>query len=334
MHFMHKMVDIYSFFLFDKPTEAWYNKEEMGHSPQKTPARRDESRERKRIMAVNNGIFIRFPNGLEKALTLSYDDGVYEDIRLVEIMQKHGLRGTFNVNAELYADKEYIPTGEKTWGKRLTREQVTELFSREGVEPAMHGKTHAHLQTMPMPQAIYEVIQDRALLEKQFGHIVRGMAYAYGTYNDESVQALRDCGILFCRGTIPSEDTRLPVDWLRLKPTCHHNHPKMPELCDRFLKLKVGTRDDARMFYLWGHSYEFERDDNWDRIEQFAEKMGGHEDIWYATNTEIFEYVEAFKALRFTVDMEKAYNPTATPLWFIFHETLYEVGAGQTVDLH
>ena len=63
-------------------------------------------------MAANNGIFIRFPNGLGKALTLSYDDGVYEDIRLVEIMQKHGLRGTFNINGELFAEKEYIPTGE------------------------------------------------------------------------------------------------------------------------------------------------------------------------------------------------------------------------------
>lgn len=284
-------------------------------------------------MAANNGIFIRFPNGLAKALTLSYDDGVYEDIRLVEIMTKHGLRGTFNINAELFAEAEYVPAGEKKWGKRLTREQATELFSREGMEPAMHGKTHAHLQTMPMPQAIYEVIQDRALLEKQFGRILRGMAYAYGTYNDESVQALRDCGVLFCRGTIPSESTRLPEDWLRLKPTCHHKHPKMPALCERFLEKAIGTREDACLFYLWGHSYEFEKDDNWHLIEEFAEKMGGREEIWYATNTEIFEYIESFKALRFTVDMEKAYNPTATPVWFMFHEKLFTVGAGETVSL-
>ena len=39
-----------------------------------------------------------FPGKKRKVLTLSYDDGVEQDIRLVEIMKKHGLKGTFNIN--------------------------------------------------------------------------------------------------------------------------------------------------------------------------------------------------------------------------------------------
>ena len=44
-------------------------------------------------------VFMRFPGGAYKVVTLSYDDNVEEDVRLVEIMKKHGLKGTFNLNS-------------------------------------------------------------------------------------------------------------------------------------------------------------------------------------------------------------------------------------------
>ena len=34
-------------------------------------------------------IFMRFPGGKSKDLTLSYEDGVAQDICLIEIMKKH-----------------------------------------------------------------------------------------------------------------------------------------------------------------------------------------------------------------------------------------------------
>ena len=46
---------------------------------------------------------ILFPGGLKRALTLSYDDGVEQDVRLIEIMNRHGLKGTFNLNSGAYA---------------------------------------------------------------------------------------------------------------------------------------------------------------------------------------------------------------------------------------
>ena len=46
---------------------------------------------------------MRFPGGLAKALTFSYDDGVEQDIRLVEILDKYGMKGTFNLNSGCYA---------------------------------------------------------------------------------------------------------------------------------------------------------------------------------------------------------------------------------------
>ena len=55
-----------------------------------------------------SSIFMRFPGGKTRALTLSYDDGVEQDIRLIEIMKKNGLKGTFNVNSGLYAPEGTI----------------------------------------------------------------------------------------------------------------------------------------------------------------------------------------------------------------------------------
>lgn len=38
-------------------------------------------------------------NGKKKAVTFSFDDGVTQDIRLIEIFNKYGLKGTFNLNS-------------------------------------------------------------------------------------------------------------------------------------------------------------------------------------------------------------------------------------------
>ncbi|MBQ9132762.1 MAG: polysaccharide deacetylase family protein, partial [Clostridia bacterium] len=222
---------------------------------------------------------------------------------------------------------------ENPWANFLTKKEALELYSKEGIEPAMHGLTHAHLQTLPLPQAMCEVMQDRENLEEMFGKEIRGMAYAYGTFNDDSVRVLEDCGVLYCRTTVSTEKFKLPTDWLRLPATCHHKNPQLPALTQKFTKHEIGMQEEAQLFYLWGHSYEFAKDNNWQIIEDFAAAIGNREDIWYATNTEIFEYIEDFKRLRFDTTMTRAINPTARPLWFSFHKTLYCVQPGQTLAL-
>ena len=41
--------------------------------------------------------FLRFPNFRKKAVTLSYDDGVIYDKRLMRILDEYGLKATFNL---------------------------------------------------------------------------------------------------------------------------------------------------------------------------------------------------------------------------------------------
>ena len=50
--------------------------------------------------------FLRFPGFKLKALTLSYDDGVVQDIRMIKILDKYGIKGTFNVNSGSYLPED------------------------------------------------------------------------------------------------------------------------------------------------------------------------------------------------------------------------------------
>ncbi len=108
------------------------------------------------------------------------------------------------------------------------------------------------------------------------------MAYPYGAFDDTVVQALALAGICYSRTTICTEKFTIPEDWLRLNPTCHYKNPLLTELGSSFLALN--PKMNPQMFYVWGHSYEFDQLDNWDVMDQFAQQMTGREDVWYATN--------------------------------------------------
>lgn len=272
-------------------------------------------------------MFMRFPGGKKKALTLSYDDGVEQDIRLIDIMKKNGLKGTFNLNSGLYAEEGTVYEPGRIH-RRLTREQATKVYGSSGMEVAVHGLTHPFLEQLPVNVCTAEIAKDRENLEEQFGTIVRGMAYPYGTYNDSVVSSLKQTGIAYSRTTISTWDFRLPEDWLRLTATCHHKDERLMELAEKFVK--EPPRYKSWLFYLWGHSYEFEADDNWEVIEKFAAYTGKRDEIWYATNLELYDYVTAYERLLFTMDGKKVCNPTNVDVYFDKDDTGYCVKAGET----
>ncbi len=258
-------------------------------------------------------LYMRFPGGFDRTLTLSYDDGVDQDIRLIEIMNKNGIKGTFNINSGLYA-----PEG-KVWAegsihRRMSLSQVKELYTGSGHEVAVHALTHSWLEQLPVERVAYEIIKDRENLEAQFGCIVRGMAYPYGTLNDRAVEVIRNCGIVYARTTAKTYNFDMPKDWLRLPMTCAHADARLMELGEKFVSAKFANA--PKMFYVFGHAYEFDRDNNWEVIERFCEFMGGRDNIWYATNIEIYEYTKAFESLVYSVDGSIVHNPTATKVWY------------------
>ena len=278
-------------------------------------------------------MYMKFPGHTIKTFTMSYDDDTVHNARLIEIMQKYGLKGTFNLNSGCFAAK----SGEG----HMTEQEAVEVFSHagNGIEIAMHGVRHGFLHEMTPSQKSYELVGDKAALEKKFGVIIRGGAYAYGQYDDQSVEILHNADIRYFRTTVSTERFDLPKqseDWLKLPATCHHENPRLFEIADRFINLSIDPieyRNHPQMFYLWGHSYEFHNNRNWDRIEELAKKLAGREDIWFATNIEIYDYVKAYSDLITSADGKRLYNTSAQTLYFAHNGVDYTLGGGKTLCL-
>lgn len=270
--------------------------------------------------------YIRFVDGKSKAFTLSYDDGVKADLRLLEIMQKNGLKGTFNLNSRLF-DCE-------CWHGRMDEEATFNAFACSGQEVALHGARHIFLNKVPLAEAVKEVVDNRQYLEEKFGRIVRGMAYAYNGFTPDIKRVIKDCGVVYARTTNSTETFAIPEDFLEWNPTCHHTSQKLGELADKFLNSSPEEEFKHRegwLFYVWGHSYEYDDNGDWNVIESLAERLNGRGDVWFATNIEIYEYVTAYNNLVFSLDGERAYNPSAIPVWIEVRGKVYKICAGQSV---
>ena len=277
-----------------------------------------------------NHRYMRFPSGKRKAVTLSYDDGVEQDIHLMELLEQYQMKCTFNLNSGCYPPEGTVyPAG--TIHRRMPESEVSRLYRSPFVEVAGHSFTHPFLEQITPSQVMKEIVDDRIKLEKQFGRLIRGFAYPYGTYNDTVVELLRAAGIVYARTVKSHHGFTLPKDWLRLETTCHHDDPMLTELAMRFVT--ETPERDSWLFYLWGHSYEFEANDNWNVIEDFFKTVSGKDDIWYATNLEVYEYCMAYERLIFSADGETVYNPSVISVWCQFDDKTVEIGAGKILRL-
>ena len=241
-----------------------------------------------------------YPDWKKKALTFSYDDGMVYDRRLTEIFNRNGLKGTFHLNSGNRGMKDY-----------LDPEEAAAVY--EGQEIACHGTEHRHVLQLCATQQLSEVWEDRKALEQATGRIIRGMSYAYGEYSYDFVHAAHSAGILYSRTTRSTRSFILPRDFMQWDPTMHHSEGIMEKL-EEFRNIPPYER--MPLFYIWGHSFEFERQNTWDLIETFAREASGDPETWYATNGEIFEYITALRRVEMCADLSRIHNPSAVPVWY------------------
>jgi len=222
-----------------------------------------------------------YPDGKLKALTLSYDDGVEQDRRLIEILNRYKIKCTFNLNSGIQSGASKFQKGDVLI-KRMNIRGLPDLY--KGHEIAVHSLTHPRLETLDRETVINELEQDKLNLEKIFGTAVYGMAYPFGSFNDDVINAVRECNLFYARGVDSTYSFDIPAgNLLAYQPTLHHKDSRLMELTENFIKLKPSK---PQVFYVWGHSYEFDVDDNWRVMEDFCRLISGRDDIYYATNAQ------------------------------------------------
>lgn len=224
------------------------------------------------------------PVSYKKAVTFSYDDGVSQDIRLVKIFHQYGMKATFNLNTGIQTEESRFAINGMPVHRMNQADGLVRLYQEH--EIAIHGLTHASPTGLDRKELAQEFQQDAWNIERIYGAYPTGMAYAYGNYDDTVIAYLQDIGIQYGRTVESSYGFDLPEDPMRLRPTCHHGDERLFALAEEFLAAEPGAEDKPMLFYIWGHSYEFDVDDNWDRIETLCQMLGGREDIFYGTNAQ------------------------------------------------
>lgn len=273
-----------------------------------------------------------------KAVTFSYDDGVKADIRLSEIFSKYGLKATFNINSSALIEEG---------SKRLSADEIKTNIIDRGHEVAVHGAEHMASAMVSPTLCLKDAFECRRALEDTFDIIIRGMAYPdtgirvpdNGNSYETVKNILTYSGIVYSR-TLSGDNNRfeMPRDFHAWMPTAHHNNPSLLGWIEEFNSLEYSTfrtnRNAPRLMYIWGHSYEFDRDNNWDRIEEICTKISGRDDTWYATNIEIYDYVKAYEGLVFSADEKKVFNPGYKTVWLTCNYKIYQIDPGATVRIN
>lgn len=223
-----------------------------------------------------------------KAVTFSYDDGVTQDIRLVELLNKYNLKSTFNLNSELLNNKGVlIREGKRISHYKIHPDDVKSIY--EGHEIAVHTLTHTNLTTVNDAEVIRQTEQDRLNLSELAGYEVVGMAYPCGGVNndDRVAEILKtSTGIKYSRTITCNSSFDLQNNLYRFNPTAFHlDFDNLMKLSEDFINL---NSDKPQIFYIWGHSYEMDYyPDYWIKLEEFFKLIANKNDIFYGTNKEV-----------------------------------------------
>lgn len=235
-------------------------------------------------------MFMNFKNSEKlKAITFSYDDGVTQDIRLIELLNKYNLKCTFNLNSERLGKRGFLSnTAQRIAHYKVHPEDVKDIYS--GHEVAAHTLTHPNLTKLDESEIIRQVEQDRLNLSDLCGYEVIGMAYPCGgVNNDDRVAEIikNNTGIKYSRTITSTGNFDLQDNLYRFNPTVYHRagFDKLMELGESFINLKP---DSQKIFYIWGHSYEMDfNSENWLKLEEFFKLISNKDDIFYGTNKEV-----------------------------------------------
>jgi len=198
---------------------------------------------------------------MKKYIILSFDDNTIEDRKAVELLNKYGLHGTFHVNSGTLGTNNHIGFSE-----------LKTLYKNH--EISSHTANHPNLPDLRRDEMLREIKEDIESLSKHSGRRVRSMSYPFGNYNQTVLDCLEELGVACARTVNDTFRFHNPEDFRVWNPTCHFN--KAIELN---LLSKLIEDDDARLFFVWTHSWEFSDDKSWRIFEDFLQRISQNDDI-------------------------------------------------------
>lgn len=245
----------------------------------------------------------------KKYFTVSYDDGLEQDKKIIQLMKKYGIKGTFNLNSSLFGvsqniqyfwklgykevPKDFIRNGRfiKTVNHdRIPEDEISQVY--EGFEIASHGAHHKNETRISVEELKSEIGQDQKVLSNFSTIPVVGHVLPFGMGNKRVYEVLRQEKIQYVRKvsfkSAPREKRFMfPEDGFTIEPTCWQMDKNIFKLLEEFKKAEPTDRN--MLFYMWGHGYELDfdlRGYDWERLERIFQYVSDCDDIICCTNAE------------------------------------------------
>lgn len=258
-----------------------------------------------------------YPNGKRKAFNVTYDDGVLQDVQFVELLNRYGLKGTFNLNSQLL-EEEFEWTHEcGIVVKRLKTQDVVSLYA--GHEVASHTLSHPYMENLTKEEIMHELTMDKANLEKLFGREIKGFAVPFDYYSELIEQCVMESGFEYGRISEESCSFCPQSDYYRWKATVFHCDEKLEALTEQFVK----SQEELALYQIVGHSYDLDVENKWDMMERIFRLISSQSDVIPMTTIDITTYLKAMNKAEITDKCIK--NNSDISLWFDINNSSYEI---------
>ena len=258
-----------------------------------------------------------YPLGKSKAFNVTYDDGVLQDVRFVELLNKYNLKGTFNLNSGLM-ENEFEWTHESGLVvKRLPSEKVVSLY--DGHEIASHTLTHPFMDDKSEDEILFELKEDKKNLENLFKREIKGFAVPFDYYSDLIEDCTKNCGFEYARISEESLSFKPQSDYHRWKATVFHLDNSLEKLTNDF----ICTEEELALFQIVGHSYDLDTENMWDKIENIFKEISSQDTILPMTTIEIIDYLKAMEKAEITNNCIE--NHSKQPLWFLVNDKVCKI---------
>ena len=266
-----------------------------------------------------------YPYGKKKAFNITYDDGVLQDVRFVQLLDRYGIKGTFNLNSQLmYEEFEWTHENGMTV-KRLPPHTARELYI--GHEVASHTLTHPYMHDMAEDEIMHQLGQDKYNLEQLFGRKVAGFAVPFSFYSDVIAQCAEKCGFEYARCSEERYCYTPPENCYWWAAGAFHLNLKMWDFAEKFFE----TDEELALCQIVGHSYDLDAENMWEDMEKLLKRVSEDAETVSMTNIEIVRYLKAMGKADITE--KHIQNNSDTELWFEADGKIISVKAGEVFCL-
>jgi len=263
-----------------------------------------------------------YPGGKKKAFNITYDDGVTQDIPFSALLNRYGLKGTFNLNSGLM-ESEYSwvhPSGRTI--KRLPPEAVAEVYA--GHEVASHTLTHPYMHSLSDGEIRYQMAKDKENLERLWGKEVRGFAVPFDYFDDRIAGCAEACGFAYARTSQERYSYVPPTENFHWAAGAYHVMPGFLPFAEGFFE----TEEELALCQIVGHSYDLDTENMWQTMERLLQRIAGDADTVSMTHIQLVTYLDAMKQAQ--IGEDTIHNLSNQELWFSNAEEIFSVKPGQT----